>query len=77
MTHVTCRLTAKNRDQLRNSTLGNRVWATITFTAKLPNDLDRDLQGKPHVDCIYPHRQDLRGLGAGNEVGNAGQRRNT
>ena len=26
MIHVTCRLTAKNRDQLRNHTLGNRVW---------------------------------------------------
>ena len=31
MTHVTCRLTTKNRDQLRNPTLGNRVWATFTF----------------------------------------------
>ena len=31
MTHVTCRLTAKNRDQLRNPTLSNRVWATFTF----------------------------------------------
>ena len=31
MTHATCRLTAKNRDQLRNPTLGNRVWATIAF----------------------------------------------
>jgi len=31
MTHVTCWLTAKNRDQLRNPTLGNRVWATFTF----------------------------------------------
>jgi len=31
MTHVTCSLTAKNRDQLRNPTLGNRVWATFTF----------------------------------------------
>ena len=31
MTHVTCRLTVKNRDQLRNPTLGNRVWATFTF----------------------------------------------
>ena len=31
MTHVTCRLTAKNRDQLRNPTLGNRVLATFTF----------------------------------------------
>ena len=29
MTHFTCRLTAKNRDQLRNPTLGNRVWAYI------------------------------------------------
>jgi len=25
MTHVTCGLTAKNRDQLRNATLGNRM----------------------------------------------------
>ena len=32
MTRTTCRLTAKNRDQLRNPTLGNRVWATFTFT---------------------------------------------
>jgi len=29
--HVTCRLTAKNWDQLWNPTLGNRVWATFTF----------------------------------------------
>ena len=33
MTHVTCRLTAKNRDQPRNPTLGNRVSATFTFDA--------------------------------------------
>ena len=33
MTHVTCRLTAKNRDQHRNPTLGNRVWAIpLPFT---------------------------------------------
>ena len=31
MTHVTCRLTAENRDQHRNPTLGNLVWATFTF----------------------------------------------
>jgi len=31
MTHVTGGLTAKNRDQLQNPTLGNRVWATFTF----------------------------------------------
>jgi len=34
MTHVTCRLNAKDRDQLRNPTLGNRVWATFTFTVQ-------------------------------------------
>ena len=28
-THITCRLTAKNRDQLQNPTLGNRVWPTV------------------------------------------------
>ena len=33
MTHVTCRLPAKNRDQLQNRTLGNRVRATFTFLA--------------------------------------------
>ena len=32
MTHATCRLIVKNRDQLRNRTFGNRVWATFTFT---------------------------------------------
>jgi len=31
MTHVTCRLTAKKQDQLRNPTLGNRVWAAYFF----------------------------------------------
>jgi len=31
MTHVTCWLTAENRDQLRNPTLGNRVWASLPF----------------------------------------------
>jgi len=35
MTHVTCRLTAKNRDQLRNSTLGNQVWATFFHSCPL------------------------------------------
>jgi len=30
MTHVSCRQTAKNRDQLRNPTLGNRVRATFS-----------------------------------------------
>ena len=29
MTHVACRLTAKNRDQLRNPTLGNREYGLL------------------------------------------------
>jgi len=39
MTHITCRLTAKNLDQLQNRTLGNRVLATFTFTFTYCNDL--------------------------------------
>jgi len=35
MTYITCRLTAKNRDQLRNPMLGNRSWAAFTFLVKL------------------------------------------
>jgi len=31
MTYVTCRPTAKNRDQPLNRTLGNRVWATFSL----------------------------------------------
>ena len=34
MIHITCRLTAKNWDQLRNPTLGNRVWASFTFNER-------------------------------------------
>jgi len=36
MTHVTCRLTAKNRDQLRNPTLGNRVYTFLRYIFKVP-----------------------------------------
>ena len=35
MTQITCRLTAKNLDQLRNPKLCNRVWATFTFYLKV------------------------------------------
>jgi len=31
MTHATCKLTAKNWDQLRNPMIGNLVWATFTL----------------------------------------------
>jgi len=50
MTHITCRLTAKNRDQLRNPTLDNRVYGLpLPFTCicrqrcilRKPTDGDR------------------------------------
>jgi len=31
MTHVTCRLNAKNRDQLQNPTHDSRVWASFFY----------------------------------------------
>jgi len=37
MTHLTCKLTAKNWDQLWNPMLGNRVWATFTFFQRSTN----------------------------------------
>ena len=46
MTHVTCRLTAKNRDQLRNPTLGNRVWASFTFFTQV----SRHQKGNTNLD---------------------------
>ena len=45
MTHVTCRLSAKNRDQLRNATLGNRVLATFTFYLYLVHTARPDATG--------------------------------
>ena len=63
MTHVTCRLTAKNRDQLRNPTLGNRVRAAFTFCTgggatnqRLPGDARRPAQ-------ILCQQQDGRRVG--------------
>jgi len=32
--HLTNKLTVKNRDQIRNPTLDNQVWATFTFLWK-------------------------------------------
>jgi len=57
MTHITCRLTAKNRDQLRNLALGNRVWATfftfliiLTGTSGLPFTRADLLPAVPHKE---------------------------
>jgi len=60
MTHVTCRLTAKNRDQFRNLTLGNRAWATFTVfkvpplsvtPVEFPEDLWRQKTRVPGLSC--------------------------
>ena len=63
VTHITCRLTAKNWDQLRNPTLGTRVWATFTFFIDTDTDIDCVLsepvgsqsqrsQHSPATDCL-------------------------
>jgi len=53
MTHVTCRLTAKNRDQLRNPTLGNRVWATFTFYYTIRCDTRRYFNVRSKADMSH------------------------
>jgi len=49
MTHVTCRLTAKNWDQRRNPTLGNRVWATFftRYESSEPRQQQRYTEKRP------------------------------
>ena len=58
MTHVTCMLTAKNRDQLRNPTLGNRVWATFTFLSSkiFSGSLMGSRPHRPHGSATAVHR---------------------
>jgi len=60
MTHITCRLTAKNRDHLRNPTLGSRVWATCTFTCivnKVKNQSAAWVEGWANVWTEYMTQQ--------------------
>ena len=62
MTHVTCRLTAKNRDQLRNPTLGTRVRVTFTFLGPMrvcnPNDTSIGLAGCAGLTAVPNTRTD-------------------
>jgi len=44
MTHVTCSLAAKNQDQLRNPTLGDRIRATFTFFTVCKSAQDKDVK---------------------------------
>ena len=51
MTHVTCRMTAKNGDQLRNPKLSSRVWASFTF--QYPHFQDRGAAAcRDSVPCV-------------------------
>jgi len=57
MTHVTCRLTAKVRDQLRNPTLGNRVWAEAAavyteYAKSIVDSDDHDLSKRRHDTSV-------------------------
>ena len=45
MTHITCRLTAKNRYQLRNPTFSNRVWLPFLLCGP------RNNQGRRWTHC--------------------------
>ena len=40
MTCITCRLTARNRDQLRNPSLGNQVWLPLAFDVYAAGNID-------------------------------------
>jgi len=55
MNGVTCRLSTKNRDQLRNPTLGSRVWATFTFTLT-----PKTYKVSVRSACLTPFRLGLR-----------------
>jgi len=52
MTHVTCRLTAKNWDQLRNPTLGNRVWAAFLHADSRERRLIRPTPSQGHRSSV-------------------------
>jgi len=57
MTHVTCRLTAKHRDQLRNPTLCSRVCATATAQR-----LSEGVKGKSRPELDLPFLGRLLGV---------------
>ena len=60
MTHITCRLTAKNRDLLRNPTLGNRVWAAFTFLPTHCTGNSRGLKRTITMHAFYISQQGVR-----------------
>jgi len=66
MTHVTCRVTAKNRDQLRNPTLGNRVWASFLLLRR-----KRKWEWKGEGKGLRGGKEKERGKERGNGGGSA------
>jgi len=56
MTHVTGRLTAKNRDQLRNPTPGSRVWlcSVPAGLRRLVAAVQRSRRQNSTADCRHP-----------------------
>jgi len=58
MTHVTCRLTAKTRDQLRNPKLGNRVrgYLYLLFHLMYKNVQKNSGRQKQHGSICWPGR---------------------
>jgi len=54
MTHVTCRLTAKNWGQLQNPALGNRVWATFTFLYGYSSSQSNLPPGRGDIPALTP-----------------------
>jgi len=59
MTRVTCRLTAKNRDQLWNRTVGNRVWANF-FNLRIGAEFRRLRIFDSHTLTVAQLRTKLR-----------------
>jgi len=62
MTYITCRLTVKNRDPLRNPMLGYRVWATFTFFSYECDVLQwcplRPIDSICYYHCLEAERED-------------------
>jgi len=72
--HVTCRLTAKNRDQLRNPTLGNRVWAIPFKNGRNGESPTSGSAGNAQTDAPRSIDIDLHGMQQANAAALCGVR---
>jgi len=73
MTHVTCRLTAKTRDQLRNPKLGNRVrgYLYLLFYLMYKNAQKNSGRQKQHGSICWPGRNpsSVQNIALNGEIG--------